>query len=721
MFKDADPQERWVVYCQAREDSDGDGKIEIGFGHHGAVFGDDLSLYLNLDDGDGETIKRYLARDSEGSNLVIEDEGGIFLVNIPSGSRTGLGSLGGILYKDPRNSPVSFDERGHVLFHRNEKDSFEFVLRDLRSGQETVLPVRAKNIINATINESGAWITFQDVEKDTNGNGSIDVPKVRTTKASGSCTGPAMSYSTYGYSGDEPVTRALPVSGNGKSIALPGPYIVLDNKILMQNEQGGYSIVDSALNALEIVPASCNAELLAVHETLERVLVGCKDALGTHNAWVYGPNFSKSLGFQLAPLGTQPTVVRGTEEVPLMAFGRNLRVNLSTAETKSDCDKFELLDGTLRCPDAVVEVEKVSCRYEPRVCATDEYPVVLAKSEQEALLVPAKVADSSLGRSIPNGPMRWVRGSSAVGEKANTAGEKVIESNAKPGIALSRCDKDSTSLCVFDDSGLGTGGALWARSDDELWSAGYSDLLHFIDDRWTLAKKRGDWISAFTGTKDGHVWVAAGRNVQMWTGKSFGPATTLPAEVKALHANSSNSVWAVGSGMVQHWNGSRWLALPSPGSERVRAVYSFSDKNAWVVLAKGAVLHWNGKRWKKSANINLGNSPQIWGCSDSNMWASNFDGTLFHWNGKAWKNTKPFGKSNVWSIHGNSCDQVWVTVSRNSGPEDYKFEFSHLWQWNGRTWSKISDIPSLSRVQATPTALWIHSSDGNLRLPLPSR
>src|SRR5262245_21794783 len=35
----------WMVLCQARHDTDGDGTISVGFGMHGAAYGDRLDPY----------------------------------------------------------------------------------------------------------------------------------------------------------------------------------------------------------------------------------------------------------------------------------------------------------------------------------------------------------------------------------------------------------------------------------------------------------------------------------------------------------------------------------------------------------------------------------------------------------------------------------------------------------------------------------------------------
>lgn len=92
-----------------------------------------------------------------------------------------------------------------------------------------------------------------------------------------------------------------------------------------------------------------------------------------------------------------------------------------------------------------------------------------------------------------------------------------------------------------------------------------------------------------------------------------------------------------------HWNGSKWLRVASPdlggaGNDNVlNSVTLTSPGNAWAVgdasaglVNKTLILHWNGARWVLVPSPNPGSSNDLNGVSASsptNVWAvGTFDG-----------------------------------------------------------------------------------------------
>ena len=75
-------------------------------------------------------------------------------------------------------------------------------------------------------------------------------------------------------------------------------------------------------------------------------------------------------------------------------------------------------------------------------------------------------------------------------------------------------------------------------------------------------------------------------------------------------AAGSSSNGTVNSTLMEHWNGSKWVVVPSPtptGDIYVEGVAVSSATNAWAVsytrpttcdpLCGTATLHWNGSKW----------------------------------------------------------------------------------------------------------------------------
>jgi hypothetical protein len=117
-----------------------------------------------------------------------------------------------------------------------------------------------------------------------------------------------------------------------------------------------------------------------------------------------------------------------------------------------------------------------------------------------------------------------------------------------------------------------------------------------------------------------------------WNGTAWSPALPLNPSpsfdyLDGVSAVSPTDVWAVGqyltgSGayqpLIEHWNGSAWLMVPSPntgGLSILRAVKALSAKNVWAVgttflsgsQSNTLIEHWNGLAWAIVPSPNPGN------------------------------------------------------------------------------------------------------------------
>ena len=63
---------RWAAVCQARKDTDGDGKIAVRYGPRGELAGDAMRSYFVLGGGKGEPIDAVAAHDRAGRYVVLE-------------------------------------------------------------------------------------------------------------------------------------------------------------------------------------------------------------------------------------------------------------------------------------------------------------------------------------------------------------------------------------------------------------------------------------------------------------------------------------------------------------------------------------------------------------------------------------------------------------------------------------------------------------------------
>src|ERR1700689_1006311 len=136
----------------------------------------------------------------------------------------------------------------------------------------------------------------------------------------------------------------------------------------------------------------------------------------------------------------------------------------------------------------------------------------------------------------------------------------------------------------------------------------------------------------------------------------------------ALTVISPNDVWAVGVAdnksrqddhtLTEHWNGSEWSAVPSPGAGLLDAVAGNSANDVWAAgfrdvdnglkPIQNLIEHWNGKSWKivkspepgaysnGTASITVVAPDDVWAVGQANSTEQQFEPTAEHWNGTVW-------------------------------------------------------------------------------------
>ena len=58
--------------------------------------------------------------------------------------------------------------------------------------------------------------------------------------------------------------------------------------------------------------------------------------------------------------------------------------------------------------------------------------------------------------------------------------------------------------------------------------------------------------------------------------------------------------WAVGGGLILHWDGIAWRPMDSPADSYLESVAVVSSADAWAVGRK--IVHWNGVTWSLIAS-----------------------------------------------------------------------------------------------------------------------
>ncbi|HEX5750098.1 MAG TPA: hypothetical protein VFZ09_27965 [Archangium sp.] len=296
LFQRAAEDGRWLIACQAREDTNGDGKREVIYGRHGDTFGDRLAPYLFLEPGEGERLDDFLAADPTGRYLVVVRGGSMRLLDTYTRADAELAPPGTIPDSTAPSAslPVSFSRDGQrlllVSLSGPEKRATAFLI-NLQDGSRREVPHGPGLLGRAVLDPEGQWVWFGVVTQDTDGDGQLTWPRAQTSLASRYCRGPIMSYGQYGQEGDTASWLLRRVDG-GPLVPREGVLRPLGDALLRQGEQGEVFVEQSSGQRTEWVPASCRAHVLHVDAAREQVLVTCSaqgNALELHGARVHQP------------------------------------------------------------------------------------------------------------------------------------------------------------------------------------------------------------------------------------------------------------------------------------------------------------------------------------------------------------------------------------------------------------------------------------------------
>ena len=288
----SDPGGRWVVACQAREDTDGDGKIEVHLGMHGDMYGDKMRPFWIRGGGKGEAIDAFVDQSEDGDHVVVIAGGKLVAIAAATGARTELtrADLRDDQYPtlSPRTASFAGDDRIAFMRHRTGGDVV--VARELAGGQEQEIPVPGV-LWRVEADAGGSWARILTVRRDTDGNGKLEWPSQHTSLSDRGCRGPITSYSTHGAQGDEPDILW---------VSLDGGQIVEDDKVIgaagarlvRVTADRGLMLGDEA-----VLRAGCDPSVRAIAADPPRVIAGCgatKD--GKTDLVLVGPKLERKLG-----------------------------------------------------------------------------------------------------------------------------------------------------------------------------------------------------------------------------------------------------------------------------------------------------------------------------------------------------------------------------------------------------------------------------------------
>lgn len=213
-------------------------------------------------------------------------------------------------------------------------------------------------------------------------------------------------------------------------------------------------------------------------------------------------------------------------------------------------------------------------------------------------------------------------------------------------------------------------------------------------DGWTVqdSPAGGKWLYGVWGSSSNDVFAVGDGIILHYDGNTWRVSAQNIGKMRAVWGTSSTDVYAVGdNGAVAHYDGTTWNRISCPSEYDLRGVWADSPNNILAVGSEcygwfmydcaeyyGVVLHYDGSKWttvKRSRNHSLN---ALWANSGNDIFAV---GTMvLHYDGSMWTSTSAptwdgmtIDLEGVWGVS-DSC----VFAVGNEGVVDY---------YRGTTWS----------------------------------
>lgn len=297
---DSDPHARWVVLCQAREDTDGDGKIVVG-DHYPRMQGDALRPYLILGPGPGIALEDYIGSDRTGEHLVFLKHDRLLVHHVSAGRTEVLRDAellddADTIYPFTEHRAAAMDRERHMLaYHLTRRSNSTLVVRDLESGNHHLVPLPGL-LHRATFADGGHWLLLSLLTHDTDDNGLLALSRNDRPLGPRACFGVyPLHHGSPDHEGDRPEMYAVPVKG-GPPRPVPGLIDPIGDQLLLRELDGSIVAMNTDGKRREWVPGACFAQILGTSIAHQRVLVLCdRDRPAQAHVAIHGPGIHHPL------------------------------------------------------------------------------------------------------------------------------------------------------------------------------------------------------------------------------------------------------------------------------------------------------------------------------------------------------------------------------------------------------------------------------------------
>ncbi len=276
----AAPDRRWVAICQARTDTNGDGKTTVTVGAQGALGGDRLDGYFIDAPGVGTKIDAFGGSDPTGRYVALVRDGKLRLVDTTTHVDTDLSAQGADVRDDesPFVHPraVAFDPTGkRMLYLRLRGEASLVVVRELATGAETALDPGPGLLWRAEFDVTGAWVILRVVTGDANDGRRLEWPFAEAKGQNLRCGGPLPRYRLPAHPRGEPLTRIVRTDGAGGAIDAPGLVLPLDGAWLVRDPDETLTVVKPGGVRVTVAKKTCESRLVHGDPVRHLLVITC--------------------------------------------------------------------------------------------------------------------------------------------------------------------------------------------------------------------------------------------------------------------------------------------------------------------------------------------------------------------------------------------------------------------------------------------------------------
>ena len=258
---------------------------------------------------------------------------------------------------------------------------------------------------------------------------------------------------------------------------------------------------------------------------------------------------------------------------------------------------------------------------------------------------------------------------------------------------------------------------IWGTDENNVWVVGHSDetkyqVWHWDGEKWEnrylLFPGHPHSLNAIYGFSESDIW-CVGTDIQNYpdikhraflihydgSGWRYVDGVDEPMALSIWGTNSSNLFVGCDSGLILHFNGSKWLEQKTGTISRLYSIQGFGPDQ---VFASGYHLDYkspidtlfyyffefNGSKWRVvDSFIDYPFAPPqrfgyiLWASPEGKLYSVGEDG-LYLWDHHSWTNIKSIGDKQLFSINGTGWNNIFT-----AGP------WNNVYHFNGESWHRF--------------------------------